>query len=342
MAAQKLPSGPQDLTPEWLTQALREGGAIATSNVTSIDTAVVGEGVGFMGQLAQVSLSYDKAEEGAPQSLIAKLPAAAPENREVATFFRFYEREVRFYEQVAHAIELRTPRRYYSAFDPESGDYVLLLEDMAPARVGDQLAGCSVQQAELCLRELAKFHATWWENPKLSEFNWMPSIDDDWQIESAEQSYAESWDPFIERFGHQLSPTLRDIAERFGKNIRPLMHKFGARPRTIVHGDYRLDNLFFGPLGSSDSLAVIDWQISSRGRGVFDVAYFLAGTLPPPERKAKEQDLLRMYHDILTERGVRGYDFDQCWADYRVSVLFLIVYSVISMGSLDMTNERGE
>ena len=169
----------------------------------------------------------------------------------------------------------------------------------------------------------------------------MPSIDDDWQVESVEESYADSWDPFIERFGHHLSPALHDVGERFGKTIRTLMHRFGARPRTIVHGDYRLDNLFFGTPEGGDPLAVIDWQISSRGRGVFDVAYFAAGTLPPAERKAKERDLLRMYHQILTERGVRGYDFDQCWADYRLSVLFLLVYSVIAMGSIDMANVRG-
>ena len=63
--------------------------------------------------------------------------------------------------------------------------------------------------------------------------------------------------------------------------------------------------------------------------------------LPPAERKSAESELLKMYHDILIERGVRGYDFGQCWEDYRRSVLFLLVYSVISMGSIDMANERG-
>src|SRR3990172_855059 len=144
--AKQIPRGPHDLTPEWLTEALRRSGTLGSAAVTAVDTEVIGEGAGFMGQLALVRLRYDRPEEGAPQTLIAKLPAAAPENREVAMFFRFYEREVRFYEQIADALELRTPRRYCSQFEPATGASVLLLEDLAPARVGDQLAGGSGQK----------------------------------------------------------------------------------------------------------------------------------------------------------------------------------------------------
>src|SRR3990170_8539719 len=342
MTTLQIPTSPHELTPEWLTHALRQTGAITGAKVTSFDMKTgIQEGTGFMGELARIRPKYDRPEERAPQSLIAKLPAAAPENREVAEFFRFYEREVRFYEQIADTVELRTPRCYYSAFEPETGDYVLLLEDLAPAKVGDQLAGCTVEQAELCIRELAKFHAAWWDNPKLDQLDWMPSIDDDWYVESVIDSYSQSWDPFIENLGYLLSPELRDVALRYGKTIRTMMNQFAVRPRTIVHGDYRLDNLFFATPEGGEPFAVIDWQISSRARGVFDVAYFTAGTLPPAQRKAKERDLLRMYHDMLFERGVRGYDFDQCWEDYRLSVLFLLNYSVIAGGSLDMTNERG-
>jgi len=339
--ALEIPAGPQELTPDWLTRALKQCGAGGGASVMSFDAKIIGAGAGFMGQLAQVKLTYHKPEPGAPRSLIAKFPAAAPENREVAEYFRFYEREVRFYEEIAEKVELRTPRRYYSAFNPESGDYVLLLEDLAPARVGDQLAGCTVEQADLCLRELAKFHAAWWDNPALDKLEWMPSIADDWQVQSVEESYADSWDSFIEHFGHHLSPSLRQVAQEFVKHVGRMMREFGAPPRTIVHGDYRLDNLFFATPEGGPELAVIDWQITSRARGVFDVAYFTAGTLSPEERKAAERGLLKMYHDILIERGVREYGFDQCWEDYRRSVLFLLVYSVISLGSIDLANERG-
>jgi aminoglycoside phosphotransferase (APT) family kinase protein len=108
-----------------------------------------------------------------------------------------------------------------------------------------------------------------------------------------------------------------------------------------VHGDFRLDNLFFATPEGGDPLAVIDWQLSSRGRGVFDIAYFVAGSLEPVDRKAREMTLLRMYHEALTRCGVRDYDFEQCLADYRLCILFLLAYAVIALGALDMANDRG-
>jgi aminoglycoside/choline kinase family phosphotransferase len=341
MAEQPIPSGPQDLTPEWLTQALRSGGAIERAAVSSFEVKVIGEGAGFLGQLAQVRLTYDRPEEGAPQSLIAKLPAAAPENKEVAQFFRFYEREVRFYDEIAHSVELRTPRLYFSHFDAGTGDFALLIEDLAPACVGDQLSGCTTHQVELAVRELARFHAAWWEHPKLQDLDWLPSIHDQWYVEAVAGGYAQAWGPFNDYFGDRLAPAMRDLGERYGQKIPQLMEYFGTAPCTIIHGDYRLDNLFFDPSQPGSALAVIDWQISARARGVFDVAYFLAGTLPPDQRRAGERDLVRLYHDLLAEGGVRGYSLELCWDDYRRSLLFLLNYAVIGIGSLDLANERG-
>jgi hypothetical protein len=338
----QFPTSPQTLTTEWLTSALTQNGAIKSARVTSFDAKIIGAGAGFMGQLGQVRLTYDKPEPGAPLSLIAKFPAAAPENRGLAMFFRFYEREVRFYEQIADKVELRTPRCYFGAFDAATGDYVLLLEDLGPATVGDQLAGCKVEQAKLAIRELAKFHATWWNSPALDKLDWMPGLDAEWYIQAVEDGYAQAWGPFAEFSKAYLTPELSDVGLRYGKSIRKVMTRFGSElPATIVHGDYRLDNLFFASPQGGAEFAVIDWQISARGGGIFDVAYFLSGTLPEAERKARERDIVKLYHDTLIERGVKDYTFDQCWEDYRLSTLFLLSYSVIGIGSLDLANERG-
>ncbi len=96
--------------------------------------------------MARVRLEYDAPEAGAPASLVARFPATVQENRDLANLFRFYEREVRFYEEIADEVELRTPKRYYSRFDHETCEYVLLMEDMHPARCGDQVAGCRPEE----------------------------------------------------------------------------------------------------------------------------------------------------------------------------------------------------
>ncbi|MBI2723969.1 MAG: phosphotransferase [Chloroflexi bacterium] len=342
MKTMSIPSSAAELTDEWLTDALRSTGTITDARVVSHACTTIGEGSGFIGQLAQVALTYDKPESGAPASLIAKFPGASPMGREIGMLFRFYEREIRFYDEISKRVELYTPACYYSAMDIPDERFVLLLEDLAPAEVGDHAQGCTLAQAEQSIREIARFHATWWEHPDLEVMaEWMPIVDAPIH-QSAQNSYQQAWAPFIEAFGDRLSPEMREVAERVGHNVIALQSSIADRPHTIIHGDYRTDNLFFAcPDGRGAPFAVADWQIVCRGRGVFDVAYLLCGGLEPDERKANEHRLLKLYHDTLLEYGVKGYSFEQCWTEYRRMALYVLVYVVISLGTLDFANERG-
>jgi hypothetical protein len=341
MKTMTIPPGPADLTAEWLTEALRYTGVIKNATVTSFTTEMIGEGSGFIGAVARLRLQYDKPEPDAPTAVIAKFPGASPAGREIGNLFDFYNREIKFYEEIAHEVELTTPRRYFSAADTEKQEYVLVLEDMSPARVGDQAAGCTVAEAELAVRSIASFHATWWEHPRLDEIaDWMPVIDAPVH-RSAEQSYQQAWGPFIEAFGPKLSPHVRDTAAKIAQNVIKLQTSIADRPHTIIHGDYRLDNLFFGTPEGGAELSVADWQIACRGRGIFDVAYLLVGGLQPADRKQHEKRLVQLYHDLLVERGVKDYSFEQCWTEYRRMALYVFVYVVISLGTLDFANERG-
>ncbi len=331
-----------EVTSEWLTDALRNSGTIKDATVTSIEVeGDIAAGVGFMGELAKVALTYDQAEEGAPASIIAKFPAAAPDNREIAEVFRFYEIETRFYQQIADDVELNTPKLYYGDIDLESGDFILLLQDLAPSQVADQIAGLTSDQTDLAVRELAKFHATWWEHPRLQELDWMWAMNHPVRAETSQQSYQQAWGPFVESFGTTIQPEILDIGERFGQQIVAILDEMSKGPKTISHGDYRPDNLFFATPAGGDPLTVIDWQIMSIGPGTFDFSYFLLGSLPPDERKARQTELLQMYHDLLVEGGVTNYSYDQCYQDYRISSLFCWLYTVIALGTLDVANERG-
>jgi hypothetical protein len=337
MARVKLPTGPRELTAEWLTSALRETGTISASAVTGFDYEIIGEGVGVLGQLARFRLQYDKPEDGAPASLVGKFPAAMQENRDLANLFRFYEREVRFYERIAEEVELRTPKRYYSRFDDETNDFVLLIEDMHPARCGNQVAGCARAEAATTILNMAPFHATWWNKVDTPQLDWIPYGNDPIQ-HFAESSYNDGWENFTRNFGDRLSPRAMAIAERLRTKIIAIENAFASPPLTIAHGDLRYDNLFFAADGE---MAVADWQIIVRVRGPYDVAYFLSQSVNPIDRKACEMDVLRSYHEKLLEHGVTGYSFDQCFDDYRISAMFCLVYPVISGGNLDLANARG-
>jgi hypothetical protein len=337
-----IPRTPGDVTAEWLTAALRGTQTITRSSVTSFDIDPdIAAGKGFMGQLARVTLRYDQPESNAPASLVAKFPTYGPENRVIADLFRLYETETRFYEELADKVELRTPRRYHSARATDCTDFILLMEDLAPARVGDQVVGCSAAQAELAIRELAKFHAMWWESPRLAELDWVWAFNHPVRKESSQGAYQQAWGPFQQNWGKLVPASLLVLGEKYPSRIPQLLDRLAAPPVTISHGDYRIDNLFFATPEGGYPLAVVDWQVMSLGNGLFDVAYFMASAMPPAERKATEMDLLRIYHNILMQRGVKGYGFDQCLLDYRTSALFCWQYAVIILGSLDAANERG-
>jgi len=333
---------PQDFTAEWLTDALHSTGTIEDAAVTSFDLeSNIAAGVGFMGELGKLSVRYDKPGAG-PESIIAKYPAAALENRRIAEIFRFYEIETRFYEQIAPQVSLNTPKLFYSDIDvDDSGDFIILLEDLAPAQCADQVAGCSPEQADLAVRELAKFHAAWWQSPKLKDYDWMWAANHPVRAGTSQASYQQAWGPFVDNFGKMVPPEFVKLGEQFGERMLKILDSLADEPVTISHGDYRPDNLFFATTPDCAPLSVIDWQIMSIARGTFDFGYFMNGTLPPEERKAREQELTKLYHDTLVEGGVTGYSFEDCWEDYRLSSVFCWLYTVIALGTLDVANERG-
>jgi hypothetical protein len=328
-----------DITPEWLTAALRQRGVIGDARVTGVEAETIGVGAGFLGQLARLRLTYDRPGAGVPATMIAKMPTLDPGGRAICGIFQFYEREIRYYDEVAARVSLRVPGAYYTAMDVPADDYLLLLEDIADARVGDEVAGCTAAEAELAIRAIAEFHATWWESPKLDEITWMPYINAPVH-QSAEASYNEAWAPFLESFGDRLSPAMRAIGEEMRGHVIDLLNSLEPAPRTIVHGDYRLDNIFFAAAGAAQPIAAIDWQITSRGRGIFDAAYFLVSCIDPAVRRAEERRLVELWHGIAT--GGRGaYTFDDAWTDYRRAALYCNVYTVIGIANLASANERG-
>ena len=110
-------------------------------------------------------------------------------------------------------------------------------------------------------------------------------------------------------------------------------------PRTVTHGDLRLDNLLIGE--GADDLWVVDWQTTVLGNGVSDAAYFVGGNLLADDRRAHEESLVRGYFDALLERGVRGLDWDECWRLYRHGA-WHGVYLTVAASMLVEQTERGD
>ena len=313
MSFPRVAATPEALTPGWLTQALRAGGVLdPSSEVAAVEATPIG--TGQMCDSLRLQLAYGSMADG-PPTLVAKLPAADPTSRATATSLRSYELEVRFYQQLAADLPMRTPRCHYADIDVEAADFILLLEDLAPARQGDQLAGCTTEEAAVAVAELPKLHAPRWGDPSLGSIEWLhrdPAARQAFMAELLPVLHDGFRTRYADRIDDEVAQSCDALFGRLGEHL-------GTRraPATIVHGDYRLDNLLFGGLDGGVPVAVVDWQTVGTGSAMDDVAYFLGAGLLPEDRRATEEALVHDYLDRLHEAGVEGYGWDACWEDYR-------------------------
>jgi hypothetical protein len=131
-----------------------------------------------------------------------------------------------------------------------------------------------------------------------------------------------------------------EAGTKMAAHIPELLDVLASPPCTIIHMDFRLPNLFFaGPEGGVD-FAVVDWQPYSRARGLYDVGYFLAQSLPTAQRRRLQDEVVHLYHDTLLAHGVKDYSWEQCWHDYRLGVMYTFLYSVGTV-AVDLGGETG-
>src|SRR3977135_1914731 len=194
MSKMFIPTTPDAITPEWLTEVLG-------ASVTSVDKAMVG--TGQMGDSVRLTLGYDGAT--GPASVVAKLPALDPTSRATAAAVRSYEIEVSFYRELAPNLPVRAPRCYLPLHDQLSDDFILLLEDLAPACQGDQLAGCSIDQAAIAVAELPKLHAPLWGDPSLESMPWLHRNNAD-SVVMTTMLVTGLYDGFRTRYPKRLDP----------------------------------------------------------------------------------------------------------------------------------------
>jgi hypothetical protein len=321
--------GGQELTADFLTHALAShlGGTAVTA------VAATPVGTGQVSDSYRLSLSYDGPSD-MPPTIIAKVPAADAASRTAARAFRTYEIEASFYGQLAPGLPVALARCYYAAYDPGPDEYVVLLEDLAPALPGDQLAGLHPDDAAAAIRELAALHAAGWDSSELAALPWLNRSGPDGAALLA-AALNDLYPRFRERYAGRLEPGTLSLIEDFLPKVSSYL---AARdePRTIVHGDFRADNLLFG----ATRPVVLDWQTAAFGSATADLSYFLASSLPVAARRQYEETLVRRYHAALTSRGA-VLSWHDCWTGYRRHAFGGIVMDIIAAMMVQQT-ERGD
>ncbi|MEQ8861207.1 MAG: phosphotransferase [Pseudomonadales bacterium] len=325
----------ESLTAPWLTDCLRSNGCgdVVVSAVRSRPI-----GTGQTAGCARIEIDYAAGAPAAPRSLVAKYPSADAQSRGTAVAMGLHRREVEFYRDVAPRLSIRLPHCYFLDVDDAGENFLILMEDLAPARPGDQLAGCSAAVARAAVLELVGLQAPTWCDATLGARFAEP---EDGVFSDMAGLYRRMLPEFVARYGAALDAAELDVIERLGDSPRAPLFAPVGRPFCLEHRDYRLDNLMIDESCTPPRVTVVDWQGMRTGRPLNDVALCLAGGLEPEVRRQVEQDVLRDYHRALLAAGVAGFSWDACWHEYRRAAFAGFGLTVIASVAVART-ERGD
>jgi aminoglycoside/choline kinase family phosphotransferase len=343
----QVPGSPGDLTPEWLTGVLREGGHLPQGAVSTVAVEPIGADRGFTGVIARLRPTYAGAP-GGPESLVVKLPtaeqlvasgyrAARADDPEAARrHFEHCATEVAFYRELANGLadgRAALPRVYHTAADADSLRAVILLEDLGAGTDGDNLAGCTPAQAYAVVEAVAPLHARMWQQPAPA---WArPFVTDP---AGRQRWYAARVDPFLARYGETLPSWMPGLLRRLQSNYGAVLAELNRAPRTLVHGDLHLDNVAFFDqtvTGSDRPVVVYDWQGVRSGPAMLDLAAVVAGSLSPEHRREVESDLFHRYAQLLRDHGVGDYPLHQARHHYRLALLCQVAGRVNWLANAD-------
>ncbi|KPF83245.1 phosphotransferase [Novosphingobium sp. AAP93] len=328
LAPPALIASADQITPQWVQAVLQHAG-IAAPRVSLLNTKPIGHG--NLSATVRAEITYNANAADAVRSVIAKLTSGIGQAVEIAAAHDVYRRECEVYGFLGEEPPLATPRCFWRNVGPDGRTINLVLEDLSErTRAGDQISGCSVAEAEAVAKELAGLHAAFWDDPRLATVDWLYNRAAGAETAAATNTLAAK--AFRERFAGRTDPALLGAIDTV---VADLPRHFAAMPRgrTLVHGEPRVDNVLFedGPEGSKAWL--IDWQFADRGSPMFDLAYFLSGSLAVEDRRNIDESLLERHHAAITAIDP-AYSLAQARAEFAGSLplaLYFTVGAVLAM-----------
>lgn len=322
-----IPRRVREMTPQWLSDVFDEVG-MDTPSITALDVEQINVGTGFAGRVLRLRPTYDGDTDDAPTSLIAKTPSPDRTIRALMAELRGYEIEALFYRDLLDGTPTPVPTCIWNGSDVERGDFMLLLEDLEGYAIGGQLGDdVDPQLVTDLVREAARLHRAWWNDPRLAEAG-LPGPATSERLVWRRSALA-GWPVWERSFGAQAGSAivtgLRSAMERFGE----LAERSAEGATTLVHGDYRLDNAMRSPTNGERPLVILDWQLTHAGSGAYDIAYLLGQSVPTELRRQHEEAWLALY---LEELGLPDYTDERLRHDLAIGLLLSMCIPINGLG----------
>ena len=328
------PKKPSDITAKWMNYAFSEAGFSARDEIAGIDVEPLGPHVkGLLSSFCRVNINYKSPVPNLPKSVVIKFPPERDENKSFGSNWGVYGREIRFYRELAKRSPIRVPKCYFTVLDEFNNNFLLMLEDAGDWIQGDQVNGLTINQTKSAVDAIAKFHAYWWNSKELQDLKWIPI-----ENRSPLRAFHESWEDFREEHSDVLDSRDIDAGNLISQNGPKIEALSKVGPRTIIHYDFRADNMLFD---EQDQIMVVDWQTAIISFGAFDVGRAVCGSHRGELEKGRHMELLKLWHQALMDSGVSNYTFEEAWRDYRIGIILSSYVPVCAHHFLSHEGSRG-
>jgi len=265
-----------------------------------------------------------------PQTLFVKTRSRKFSTALFTNLMDLGRNEVGFYRQIRAAAHVRTPEPYFADYDPASGRFLLLLEDLAGDGVQfmDVSTRCTRVQAEQVVCTLARLHASYWESPRFqTDLAWVTTFENDSKRGLLRILRRAAIRSVLRNHADLIPESVASRVDELDAAHDLLELHWSASPRTLLHGDAHIGNMFF----TGEEVGFLDWQVIRRGRGLRDLAYFIINSVPTELRCTYQEQWIQRYLDTLVQEGVREPPtFEAAWEQYRLYAFFAWIAAVVT------------
>tara|TARA_B100000579_G_scaffold115851_1_gene92886 strand:+ start:4301 stop:5368 length:1068 start_codon:yes stop_codon:yes gene_type:complete len=321
----------KDINLKWLQDTLGGQEEFIKDGVIDLNVKKVGEGIGQLGEFALLETTR---ESGKKTNIFAKLQTQTEDMDNLAKDYKFYIREVRFYEFLAKSINVKTPKAYYVEYNPENERVVLLLEYMDGWYNPDQIKGATEKEIEVAINGLIPISTQFWGT--IQEIDWVPNMKVDYMLRIIDDMRDYSPE-FLNRFSRIMNGSRKANLNKIVEFYPNFPDLFTQGTLTLNHWDYRVENLFFTP--EVDDITVIDWQLMMAHLPGWDLAYLLFTNIEVDLRRKIYTSCCRQYLDGLSKEGIHFLEED-LERNMMLSLLAMTNFPVIGGANADKENER--
>lgn len=331
---------PNPITPAWLTTTLQQADRLRHGAVSAVTQRATDA---FNSNTCFLEVTYTaESPPTLPTHFVLKQNGVAEWSKTAGAD------EVAFYQRIAILLDHPAiiPPCYAAAYDAESGNSFLLLQDLSPTHRPPVTRGQQIDldgvppkmESGAVTDTLAQLHAYWWEHPLVSE-------------EAFPVGY---WSRNAERFAQYLARRRQSWARLHAQEalwfpaelvtfyttlldgleahwVTHLAPRFAHQQQlTLVHGDAYFANFLVPTDLTAGHTYLLDWQSPSFDLGTYDLVNLIATFWTPQQRHHldREMSILQRYHQGLQRYGVHNYSWEQLLTDYRSALIFWVLIPI--------------